>query len=261
MSKKLSLFGIDIDAVSKEEAVRIIIGWVKSNEGLCRYVVTPNTDHIVKLRKSGPFLQTYRDASLVLTDGMPVLLAAKALGQKIPEIVPGSDLVVELFDAAASCGGFSVYLLGAGPGVAERAFSKIREKWPTVREAGFYSPPFGFEKDETEVNAILERIAAAEPDLLVVGLGAPKQELWVHTYRHRLKVKVALCAGASIDFVAGERPRAPRWVRAVAMEWMFRMLSEPRRLAKRYIHDALVFPLIIFNEVRLKRMRAKSAGR
>ena len=107
-----------------------------------------------------------------------------------------------------------------------------------------------FEKDYEENQRILQLIEQAEPDLLVVGLGAPKQELWVHAHRDRLHAKVALCVGATIDFLAGEKARAPRWMRRMRLEWLHRLLSEPRRLAKRYARDAWVFPQLVWGEWR-----------
>ena len=125
-----------------------------------------------------------------------------------------------------------VFLLGAAPGVAERAAERIHERWPSVEVVGSYSPPLGFEKDACENENILQQVAAAKPDVLVVGLGAPKQELWVHTHCQQIAAPVALCVGATIDFLAGEKPRAPVWMRRTGLEWVHRLASEPRRLAK-----------------------------
>jgi len=143
-----------------------------------------------------------------------------------------------------------VYLLGAGPGVAERAAANIDARWPAVAVVGTYSPPLGFEQDEHQNEEILGRIAAVQPDVVVVGLGAPKQELWVHRHRFLIQARVALCVGAAIDFLAGEKPRAPAWMQSTGLEWLYRLLSEPRRLARRYARDAWIFPRIVWNEWR-----------
>ena len=190
----------------------------------------------------------YQDAGLVLVDGAPVLWSARLLDRKVPERVAGSDLVPALFDAVPEETPLNVYLLGAGPGVAERAAANIQRKWPGVKIVGTYSPPLGFERDDAENRAILERIAAARPDVLVVGLGAPKQELWVHQHREKIAAKVALCVGATIDFLAGEKARAPRWMQRVGLEWFYRVASEPKRLAARYARDAWVFPRLLARE-------------
>jgi len=132
--------------------------------------------------------------------------------------------------------------------VADRAAGNIRQRWPAVEVVGTYSPPVGFERDAAENEAILNRIATARPDVLIVGLGAPKQELWVHQYRGRIAAKVALCVGATIDFLAGERRRAPMWMREAGLEWLYRVALEPRRLAARYAKDALIFPRLVARE-------------
>ena len=126
------------------------------------------------------------------------------------------------------------------PGVGERAAKRIAEQWPHVIVVGTYSPPMRFERDEAENRRILERISLARPDALIVGFGAPKQELWVHTWREQIDASVVLCAGATIDFLAGEKKRAPNWMRGVGLEWLHRCLTEPRRLVKRYARDAVV---------------------
>ena len=125
----------------------------------------------------------------------------------------------------------------------------MQERWPNVRTVGVYSPPLGFEKCELENNMILERIALCRPDVLVVGLGAPKQEIWVHQHRDQIRARVALCVGATIDFLAGEKRRAPRWMQMAGIEWMHRMCSEPKRLVRRYAKDAWVFPQLVLQQM------------
>jgi N-acetylglucosaminyldiphosphoundecaprenol N-acetyl-beta-D-mannosaminyltransferase len=132
--------------------------------------------------------------------------------------------------------------------VGERAAANIRRRWPSVDVAGTYSPPLGFERNREENDKILDQIAAATPDVLIVGLGAPNQELWVHQHHARIAARVALCVGATIDFLAGEKSRAPVWMREAGMEWVFRVANEPKRLAARYARDAWVFPRLLARE-------------
>ena len=252
MSSKVNLFGFDVDALRMPEAVARVNDWVAAG-GPCRYVVTPNVDHAVVFQHHAGLRAAYAEASLVLADGWPVVAASRLLRRPLPERVPGSDLVPALFDAAAARGGLSVYLLGAGPGVAERAAANIFARWPAVRIVGVYSPPLGFEQNPAENEAILARIAAARPDVLVLGLGAPKQELWAHAHRERIDAKVALCVGATIDFLAGEKSRAPVWMRRTGLEWLHRLASEPRRLVKRYARDAWIFPQLVYRQWRQSR--------
>jgi N-acetylglucosaminyldiphosphoundecaprenol N-acetyl-beta-D-mannosaminyltransferase len=134
--------------------------------------------------------------------------------------------------------------------VGQRAAAKIAERWLNVEVVGVYSPPLGFENDSAENARIMAMIAAAEPQLLLIGLGAPKQELWIERHAHNLKVPVALCIGATIDFLAGEKARSPHWMRRLGLEWLHRLSTEPSRLAKRYLHDAWVFPQLVWREWR-----------
>jgi N-acetylglucosaminyldiphosphoundecaprenol N-acetyl-beta-D-mannosaminyltransferase len=185
---------------------------------------------------------------MVLADGTPVLWSSRLLNRPLPERVAGSDLVPCLFEASSMDEPLRVYLLGAASGVAERAAANIVRRWPAVEVVGTYSPPLGFDKSTAENESILSRIANANPSVLIVGLGAPKQELWVHAHRERLAAKVALCVGATIDFLAGERSRAPIWMRDAGLEWLYRVGTEPKRLAARYAKDALIFPRLLARE-------------
>lgn len=250
MTQRISLFGVQIDSLRMPEATARVWELLSAPPAECQFVVTPNVDHVVLLEHHAGLRAAYEKAGLVLADGWPVVAAAKLLGRRLPERVPGSDLVPELFNEATAERPLTVYLLGAASGVAERAAEKIHQRWPHVRVVGCYSPPLGFEKNPAENDQILARIATAKPDLLVIGLGAPKQELWIAQYQAQVAAKVALCVGATIDFLAGERKRAPRWVQALGMEWFYRMAGEPRRLVGRYARDAWVFPQLVYREWR-----------
>lgn len=252
MEKIANLFGIKINALSRREVTDVLVSWLQGQESSCRYVVTPNVDHIVMLNARADFREAYKAASLTVVDGKPVVAAARLLGKPVPETVTGSDLVPAIFQRVADTWqkDLKVFLLGAGPGVAERAARTIHETWAHVRVVGVYSPPFGFERDPQECQRICDLIAESGAELLVLGLGAPKQELWVHLHAARLPVKVALCVGATIDFIAGEKMRAPMWMQRLALEWLYRIWLEPRRLFMRYFRGALIFPGLVFREYR-----------
>ena len=253
MAARIELFGVQIDPLRMDEAVGQVLVWSAEPASRCHYVVTPNVDHVVMLQEHAGLQAAYREAGLVLVDGAPVLWSSRLLRRPVPERVAGSDLVPALFNATNVNRPLRVFLLGAATGVAERAATNIHMKWPAVIVAGTYSPPLGFERDERETAAILARIAEAQPDVLVVGLGAPKQELWVHQHHQQIAAKVALCVGATIDFLAGEKSRAPLWMQRVGLEWAYRVASEPQRLAKRYAKDAWIFPQLLAREWWLRR--------
>lgn len=250
MHKKIRLFNIDIDPLTMHETVEKISHWIQSDEVCNHYVVTPNVDHIVNLHSNPAFKQAYAGASLIVADGRPVVLASKLLGKSLPEVVPGSDLVPAIFDYFQHQENqpLRVFLLGAMPGVAEKARENIHQQWPNVNVVGLFSPNFGFEKSAEQSRQICDMVSATKADVVVFGVGAPKQELWSKQYAQHLNAKVILCVGATIDFLAGEKARAPVWVRKIGMEWLHRMMSEPKRLAKRYLVDAFIFPMLVLKE-------------
>ncbi|MFI4875735.1 MAG: WecB/TagA/CpsF family glycosyltransferase [Blastopirellula sp. JB062] len=248
MTQRVKLFGVEIDAIRMTDAVGGIWRQIETPNAPAQYVVTPNVDHAVLLQGNPQLQAAYQKAHWVLADGWPVVWASRLLRRPLPERVTGSDLVPAMFSAATPDKGLSVFLLGAAPGVAQRAAAQIEQKWPHVTVSGVYSPPLGFEYDEDENDRIIGMINAAAPQLLIIGLGAPKQELWIARHHKRLNVKAAICAGATIDFLAGEKRRAPRWMQQVGLEWLHRMLVDPRRLVKRYARDAVIFPTLVWRE-------------
>lgn len=254
MAETVSLFGIEIDRLDMQGAVDQILGWCRSGDiSACHYVVTPNVDHTVMYQHNASLRAAYAKASLVLADGFPLVVAARLFRRALPERVAGSDLVPALFDAVGvrtSSAPFRVFLLGAGPGVADRAAENIHRRWQNVEVVGTLSPPLGFEHDVCENEKIFTAIAHSRADLLLVGLGAPKQELWVSRHREQISAKAVLCVGATIDFLAGEKSRSPRWMQNFGLEWLHRACSEPRRLIKRYARDAWIFPQLVWREWR-----------
>jgi N-acetylglucosaminyldiphosphoundecaprenol N-acetyl-beta-D-mannosaminyltransferase len=247
----VDLFGINLHPCRLDEAVDELCRWIGAPDfERCRYVVTPNVNHAVLHQHHDEFARAYSTADLVLADGAPLVVLSRLLGRALPERVAGSDLVPKLFERAHSERPISAFLLGARAEVSERAARMAEIRWPGVKIVGRDSPPIGFEDIRSENSRILAKIAAASPDVLIVGLGAPKQELWVHRHRDEIRAKVALCVGATIDFIAGEKRRAPIWMRRSGLEWMHRMASEPRRLGGRYVRDGLALPGMVFRELR-----------
>jgi N-acetylglucosaminyldiphosphoundecaprenol N-acetyl-beta-D-mannosaminyltransferase len=245
LQAKVQLFGFGFDNLTPSQAALRVIELTESGT-LGHYVVTPNLDHAVILHRRPELQPVYAAASLVLADGQPIVWASRWLGRGLVGRVAGSDLVPEVFRRMQRPA--RVFLLGAGPGVAVRAARRVEQEFPHISVVGASSPPFGFEKNLELNEQAVSEVARAEPDVLVVGLGAPKQELWTFRERHRLKSTVILCAGATIDFLAGERARAPEWCRRSGLEWLYRTMEEPRRLAPRYAADAALFPWLIVKQ-------------
>jgi N-acetylglucosaminyldiphosphoundecaprenol N-acetyl-beta-D-mannosaminyltransferase len=252
----VQLFGITLHRITMAETIPLLIGWMKEDRP-CRYVVTPNVDHIVKLQSQSAMRAAYDAAALTVADGWPLVAVSRWLGRPLPERVAGSDLVPQLLAAGRDMEEFRVFLLGAAQGVGTQAAENIRARWPGVSVCGVLSPRRGFETDAKECEEVVEVVNAASPHLLVIGLGAPRQEVWLRQYAPRLNARVAIAAGATIDFLAGVQRRAPRWIQQLRLEWLFRLATDPRRLAGRYARDAVVFPGLV--AVEWRRVRAEAA--
>ena len=231
---RIRFMNTEIDNYTMDEAVDAIDRLIQKDKN--GYVVTPNIDHIVKLETDTLLQQVYANADIILTDGKPMIWMSRWYGTPIKEKVSGSDLFPRLCELAAAKE-YRVFLLGAAEGVAARAAANLQKKFPGLMIAGTYSPPFGFEKDEKELNHIIQVVTEAKPHILVVGLGCPKQEKFIYEYRNDLKVPVSLGLGASIDFEAGIIKRAPKWMADHGFEWLYRVVQDPKRLMSRYFID------------------------
>jgi N-acetylglucosaminyldiphosphoundecaprenol N-acetyl-beta-D-mannosaminyltransferase len=229
---RVDVAGVLVDDLSMEEAIDAIERLVAA--GGRAAVVTPNVDHVVRVRADPEFAAIYREAALVLADGMPVVWAARLLGTPLREKVSGSDLFPRLCARAAERG-YGVFLLGGQPGAAETAARRLTERHPALRVVGHCCPPPGFEHDPAWSARIVRQVADARPHLLFVALGSPKQERWIRRHLADCQVPVALGVGATIDFEAGVVRRAPGWMQRAGLEWLWRLLMEPRRLWRRYL--------------------------
>ena len=231
---RIKFLNTNVDNLTMKEAVEKIDELIQRN--IPSYVVTPNVDHIVKLEKDEELRKIYDKADLVLTDGMPLIWISKLKSNPIKEKVSGSDLFPRVCELAAHKG-YKIFLLGAAEGVAKKAAENLKIIYPKLKICGTYSPSYGFEKNDDEIDYIISIINKAKPDILAVGLGAPKQEKFIYKYKYRLNVPVSLAIGASIDFEAGNVERAPKWMQKCGLEWLYRLLKEPKRMFRRYLVD------------------------
>ncbi len=251
--ERIDLCGISIDNVTMREAVERIDAMVRARRPA--YVITPNVDHLVKLQKDAEFREIYRAADLVLADGMPLLWAGRFLGTPFKAKVSGSDLLYEVC-AMAEARGHRLFFLGGRPGAADQAKAVFEKKHPALRIVGTDCPPMGFEKDGSESARIAQKILQAAPDILMVGLGAPKQEKWIAKNYQRLGVPVSLGVGVSFEFAAGIVRRAPVAMQKTGFEWLWRLGSEPGRLWRRYLIDDPEFFWLICKQKFSKRRTA-----
>jgi N-acetylglucosaminyldiphosphoundecaprenol N-acetyl-beta-D-mannosaminyltransferase len=231
--ERVDLGGVLIDRVDAGTAVDRIRGFLQS--GTLNQIVTVNLDFVAISRRDADFRETLNAAELAVADGMPLVWASRLGKVPLPRRLTGVELVDECCRVAVETG-TSVFLLGAAPGVADNAADKLRARFPGLRVAGVYAPPFGPLTAE-ENDRIMQRIKAAQPDFLFVALGAPQQDVWIRANRDRLDVPVCMGVGCVLDLLAGIVSRAPAWMQRTGLEWLFRLGQEPARLWRRYILD------------------------
>ena len=202
-------------------------------------VFTVNPDHLYHLQYNPAFLQAYRSADIITVDSHYVRLALRAQGRTVVNRLPGSDIVPAFCARNAANPDVRIFLLGARPGVAQAARESMNRKAGREMVVGAHGPSMDFVNDPAEIDAALKMIEASGANVLLVGLGAPKQEMWIASVRHRLpQVKVMMGIGATIDYEAGEVKRAPVLLRRLGLEWTYRVATEPRRYMMRYVRSS-----------------------
>jgi N-acetylglucosaminyldiphosphoundecaprenol N-acetyl-beta-D-mannosaminyltransferase len=231
--QRVDLGGVLIDRVDLSSAIDRVRGFLRS--GKTNQIVTVNLDFVAIARRDEGFRETINAADLSVADGMPLVWVSRLGEEPVPQRLTGVDLVDECCRVAVETD-TSLFLLGAGPGVADLAANELRERFPGLRIVGVYAPPFGPLTDE-ENEHILQIIRAARPDFLFVALGAPQQDVWIRNNKDRLDVPVCMGIGCVLDLLAGVVSRAPTWMQDSGLEWLFRLGQEPSRLWRRYIVD------------------------
>jgi N-acetylglucosaminyldiphosphoundecaprenol N-acetyl-beta-D-mannosaminyltransferase len=227
--------GIEIDSVTEQQAVAHVIAALADGRG--GWVATPNID-ICRLVRGEPTLaRLLSGAPLVVPDGMPLIWAARILGQPLTERVTGSSLIFSLTEAAARAGR-SVFFLGGAPGTPEAAGVTLANRYRNLKIAGGYAPPLGFDRTSEGLAVVTAKLVDAGPDIVYVGLGFPRQEQVIARMMPALPRTWFVACGAAIPFAAGALQRAPLWMQQAGLEWLHRLATEPRRLFGRYIvHD------------------------
>lgn len=223
-----------IDNVTEKEAIAYIESCIADKK--IGHIITPNVDQIVRIENDKQFKKICDNAELLLVDGHPLMWIAKYYKRPFKEKICGSDLVLKLCDISAKKG-YSIFLLGAAEGIAQKAADRLKKMHPNLKIAGTYSPPYGFEKDTAEINKINEMLLKSNADMLFVGMGVPKQDIFIYENMQKYKIPMSFSIGASIDFIAGEQKRAPKWLNRIGFEWFYRFLQEPKRMFKRYFMD------------------------
>lgn len=236
-----------IDDVTMVEALQAIEDLVARRSG--GIVCTPNVDHVVLLEDDPRLRAAYERASLVCADGMPILWASRLLGTPLREKVSGSDLIGPLITRAVARR-WRVYLLGGGEGVAARAAERLKVDAPGLEIVGIDARTIDLDRGPTDHAGLVAGLTAARPDLVLVALGCPKQEIVMHRIAGAVCPAVCVGIGAVLDFLAGTVPRAPRWMSAAGLEWLYRLAREPRRLWRRYLVRDPRFVAILLRDLR-----------
>jgi len=236
----VNVAGVELHDLSRVELLQ------RLNDGV---FFNPNVDVIMKLRRDPEFFALFHQAEFRICDSRIVELGARFLGTPVKEKISGSDFFGEFCHYHRANPDVRVFLLGAGPGVAEQARRRINDREGREVIVAAHSPSFGFENNAGECSALVERVNASGATVLAVGVGAPKQEKWIMRHRERMPgVRVFMAVGATIDFEAGVLPRAPEWMQQAGLEWLYRLCREPRRLWRRYLLENTPFLWLILRQ-------------
>ncbi len=239
--RKTKVLNIDALCITEKTLLEGLDNNLSGNGGN-GVLITPNLDHLVKLQKDRKFYDCYKGAEWIVCDSMILWLCSKLLKNHFPEPIPGSSFFTHFYLYHKDNPDCRIFLLGAKEGVAAKAMKKINSKVGHDIIVGAHSPSFGFENRPEEIDDIVDIVNRSGANVVLVGVGAPKQEKFIMDYKDRMPgVRIWMALGATIDFEAGNIKRAPRWVQRCALEWLYRIYCEPKRMFKRYICDDLVF--------------------
>ncbi len=231
-SASFRLLGVRVDAVQIPDAVATMERWIRERDR-CHYVAVTGMHGVTEARHDPAFKAILNSADLVVPDGMPLVWVGRLRGKKLARRVYGPELMMTFCKETAGRG-YRHFFFGGASGLPEKLSETLRAECPGLQAAGTFSPPFGSVSPEEDAS-IVSMINRASPDILWVGLSTPKQERWMHEHRDRLEVPVVIGVGAAFDINSGTKKQAPSWMREHGLEWLFRLLQEPRRLWRRYI--------------------------
>ena len=248
MHPKHNILGIQVSSISRANLLADFAGFIRTGNkaSVC---ITP-VNSILAARKNAQVLAIYNNATYTLCDGVPVLWASRFLGTPIEERITGLDLLPALL-AFCATHNFSLFFLGASPGVGDALKAKAELLYPSINIKGVYCPPFAAKFEKEENDKIMAAINAVQPDLVLVSLTAPKQDIWISENLAMLNTKIAIGIGGAFEVTAGLINRAPLWMQKAGLEWFYRFMQEPKRMFKRYFIEAPIFiPLVILQKIR-----------
>ncbi|MCL2376051.1 MAG: WecB/TagA/CpsF family glycosyltransferase [Defluviitaleaceae bacterium] len=239
---KTKILNVVFDNVLPQQAVTEALSFL-DDEGP-RVIFTPNPEMVMLARKDDEFASFLNSADLIIPDGIGIVYASRLTANKIAQRVPGIELLLDIFDSVkdTNC---SFYFLGAAPGVADAAAVKMQEKFPGLNICGSHHGYFGEDEDA----AIIAEINTAKPDIVLVGLGFPRQEKWIFQYKNQIDAKIFIGVGGSFDVLSGKLRRAPKFFQKLGLEWLFRLLRQPSRLWRQRVLAKFML-LVIYKKIR-----------
>ena len=246
----VNILGIPVDRVDFPATLAQMASWIDEGQtgaSTCHQICTVNPEFIVDAQRDPDFASVLLQADLRVADGIGILWAARLLGTHLPERVTGSDGIYHICQRAASAK-WRVFFLGAAPGVAQQTADNLQKRYPGLQVAG----TFAGSPDETDWPEILSRLHKAQPDLVFVAFGHPRQDFWISRHRHELPLSVAIGIGGAFDFVAGIAVRAPQWMQRLGLEWLHRLVRQPwrwRRMAKLPVFVLLVLKQRVWTRI------------
>lgn len=230
MRDTITILGVPIDRVTRDEAGTITEELIHSSNKTCKMIFAPNVEFIMMANKDEDFFKLLKKSSLSTPDSVGVILGAKLQGKSFKERIPGQSYFRKIIELSNEKG-YSIYLLGGEPGIPEKAKENLEKLFPNVNIVGVHNGYF----NENEEKDVIKEINELQPNVLFVALGAPKQEKWIYKHKNELKVDVATGQGGTFDFEAGKIKRAPIFVQKIGMEWLWRLVKEPRRIKRQIV--------------------------
>jgi len=257
-NKIFKVLDVKIDALEPFEVVGKVKEWILSfNRKPAKYICVTNVANVIESQKSLYFKKVINCSDLSVCDGTPLAWLARAKRVKIKEKVRGFVLMSNLLEISQK-EGYSNYFYGSSNKVLDKLASNAKERYPKLNICGVYSPPFR-ELSKDEKREIIENINRSKADIVWVGLGCPKQELWMYEFREYINSPVLIGVGAAFDFLAETKLQAPAWMQNSGLEWFFRLSCEPKRLWKRYLIGNSIFMWLLLKEfVKIKILRKRS---
>lgn len=230
MRDTITILGVQIDRVTRDEAGEITEGLVKNSNKTCKMIFAPNVEFIMMAQKDKEFFDLLKESSLSTPDSIGVIIGAKLQGKSFKERIPGQSYFRKIIELSNEKG-YSIYMLGGKPGIPQKAKENLEKLFPNVNIVGVHDGFF----DENQEKEVIKEINELQPNVLFVALGAPRQEKWIYKHKDELKVDVATGQGGTYDYEAGRIKRAPIWIQKIGMEWFWRLCREPKRIKRQIV--------------------------